>query len=128
MAFWCKVMILIWEVDILFVLKLYLNIFFFGICMVVMYLVLFFFYFLFIFFCATMFEVVVSFWALVYVFVFVMISMCMFMKNGLLYVILYVLFENVNILVKFNVMISGLFGLEYVNEWVVITKFGKWVV
>ena len=127
MALWRKVMTSIWEADIPFASKLYLNIFFFGTRMAATHLVSFFFYLLLIPLCATMPEVVVPFWALVYAPVLVTISTCTFTKNGLLYAIPYVLFENANTLVKLNAMISGLLGLEHANEWVVTTKLGKWV-
>jgi beta-mannan synthase len=127
MALWRKAMTSIWEADIPFASKLYLNIFFFGTRMAATHLVSFFFYLLLIPLCATMPEVVVPFWALVYAPVLVTISTCTFTKNGLLYAIPYVLFENANTLVKLNAMISGLLGLEHANEWVVTTKLGKWV-
>ena len=67
-------------------------------------------------------EVVVPYWALVYVPMLVVLSTVFFTPRGWAYAAHFVLFENAMSVVKISAMVAGLLELSSAHEWVVTLK------
>eukprot|EP00897_Mesotaenium_endlicherianum_P001014 jgi/Mesen1/10913/ME000095S10255 len=127
MQLWRKAMVQVWQSHIHILQKLYLNIFFFGTRLFATHIVSFVFYCTLVPICVVAPEVIIPYWALVYVPMLVTISTVAFTPRQWFYVVHYVLFENAMSIVKLSAMLSGLLGLSSAHSWVVTTKLGNWV-
>ena len=105
--------------------KMYLIVFFFGTRMFASHLVSFALYCTLIPICATFPEVVIPFWALVYVPLTITISTAFWTRGGWRFAIPYVLCENAMSVVKVTAMFSGFLDWADANEWVVTRKLGR---
>ena len=105
--------------------KIYLIVFFFGTRMFASHLVSFALYCTLIPICATFPEVVIPFWALVYVPLTITVSTTFWTKGGWRGAIPYVLCENAMSVVKVTAMLSGFLDWSDANEWVVTRKLGR---
>ena len=122
-----KAMSTVWDADIPLSKKLYLVFFFFGTRLFATHIVSFVFYCTLVPICAAAPEVVIPFWALVYMPILVTLSTVCFTPGGWIATVAYVLFENALTIVKLMAMLAGIFELSDAHEWVVTAKLGKWV-
>lgn len=125
MQLWRKAMTAVWESEIPFAQKVYLNLFFFGTRLFATHIVSFVFYCTLVPMCVLTPEVSIPFWALVYVPVMVTLSTTCFTAGSWYYAAHYVLMENAMSIVKMGAMLSGLFELKDAHEWVVTRKTGS---
>ena len=108
-----------------FAKKAYLIVFFFGTRMFASHVVSFALYCTLIPICATFPEVVIPFWALVYVPLTVTVSTTFWTRGGWRAAVPYVLCENAMSVVKVTAMLSGFLDWADANEWVVTRKLGR---
>ena len=128
MQLWRKATAAVWQSNVSWAQKLYLNAFFFGTRLFATHVVSFVFYCTLVPIAVIAPEVRIPFWALVYMPLLVTCSTVAFTPRGWMHTVAYVLFENAMCVVKLGAMLSGLLELSDAHEWVVTTKLGNWAV